>query len=74
MSANGKLGAKKLRRAQERAGEPLFMAFARGYHVEAVTPDDRHLWLDRDGSAPEEIDDPAHWTTCPSVVAREAGG
>lgn len=70
MSSNGRLGARKHRRAEARAGEPLLAAFAWGYHVEAITRDDRHLWLDRDGSPPQLIDDPIHWhSICPDTPA-----
>lgn len=67
MSANGRLGPRKQRQVEAVLGEHVHMAFAHGYHRSAVTPDDRHIWLDRDGTV-ELIEDPCHWTTCPSVL------
>ncbi len=69
MSAEGKLGPKKLRRAEHLVGEPLAMAFAWSPHRwEAVTPDDRHVVFDPRAEDPEWVTCPIHWTTCPSVL------
>lgn len=69
MSAEGRLGPKKLRQAEQAVGEPLLMAFVQHPIVECVTADDRHIMWDRSTGdvwpAPAPI---CHWTTCPIVV------
>lgn len=69
MSADGKLGPKKLRRAEHLAGEPLAMAFAWSPSCwEVVTPYDRHLYVNPRTGSVETVTgaELAHWTTCPS--------
>ncbi len=71
MSAEGKLGPKKIRRAEALAGEPLVMAFAWSPGCwEVITSDDRHMLVNPREAAPcpEPVADPVHWTTCPSRV------
>lgn len=66
MSHEGKLGARKLRKAAVVVGEPLFMAFAWHPEVECVTPDDRHLFWNRQTNIVEERI-VAHYNTCPKL-------
>lgn len=69
MSAEGKLGPKKLRKAEEAVGQPLLMAFAWHPWVECVTPDDRHLlWNRGTGEVRKNPDEKWHYSTCPSVA------
>lgn len=68
MSADGKLGARKLRRIERLVGEPLLMAFSFHPIVEAVTPDDRHLLVNPStGEVEQRVFENAsgHWNTCP---------
>lgn len=67
MSADGKLGPKKLHRAEVAVGRPLLMAFAVHPLVECVTTDDEHWSWDPKTGAVGQIP-PAmviHWSSCP---------
>ena len=62
-----KISKKNLRRIEIAVGEPLLMAFTYdGRTVEAVTPDDRHVMVRHGVFTVEPIENPVHWTTCPT--------
>lgn len=71
MSAEGKLGKKKLRQAEELLGEPLLMGFATDHPLwECITPDDRHFVINRRSGEVSPILQAFHWNTCPSRTRR----
>ena len=71
MSADGKLGPRKLRQMEHLTGKRLAMAFVSHPYVALITADHRHLKWDRRLGAlvPDEVESyvrsTMHWTSCP---------
>lgn len=73
MGVEGVLGEKKLRRAQDMVGFPLFRAWAWGPSKwEACTPDDRHLHLNPRTGEWEWFTPTAHFMSCPDPEGNPA--
>lgn len=69
MSADGRLGPRKLRQLAERTGLPLEAALVWNHYVDGrvIAADGRcqHYWIDRRTGEHEMDTDPFHWSTCP---------